>query len=64
MKISRKFQLLAFTCLLSVSQANELNESRTWYSEDGRAIEARVLNLSEDEQTVEMQRVDGLRFAL
>ena len=64
MKISRKFQLLAFACLLSVSQANELNESRTWHSEDGRAIEARVLNLSEDEQTVEMQRVDGLRFAL
>ena len=54
MKISRKFQLLAFACLLSVSQANELNESRTWHSEDGRAIEARVLNLSEDEQTVEM----------
>lgn len=64
MKISRKFHLLAFGYLLSVSQANELNESRTWHSEDGRAIEARILALSEDERTVEMQRVDGLKFAL
>ena len=64
MNISRKFQLVTFACLLSVSQANELYENRIWHSEDGRAIEARVLNLSEDEQTVEMQRVDGLKFVL
>ena len=64
MKISRKFQLLSLGCLLSVSQAIDLNKNRTWYSEDGRTIEARVLDLSDEERTVEMQRVDGLKFAL
>ncbi|MEC8209565.1 MAG: papain-like cysteine protease family protein [Verrucomicrobiota bacterium] len=64
MNISHKFKHVTFTCLISVSQAIELYENRIWHSEDGRAIEARVLNLSEDEQTVEMQRVDGLKFIL
>ena len=64
MKISRKFELLSLGCLLSVSQAIDLNKNRTWYSEDGRTIEARVLDLSDEERTVEMQRVDGLKFAL
>ena len=64
MKILRKFQLLTLGCLLSVSQAIDLGKSRTWHSENGRAIEARVINISEEQQTVEMQRVDGLKFEL
>ena len=60
----RKFQLLTLGCLLSVSQAIDLGESRTWHSENGRTIEARVLNISEDERIVEMLRVDGLKFEL
>ena len=64
MNILPKFQLIALGCLLSVSQAIDLGKSRTWHSENGRAIEARVLNISEKQQTVEMQRVDGLKFEL
>ena len=64
MKILRKFQLLTLGCLLSTSQAIDLDKSRTWHSENGRAIEARVLDISEDERIVEMQRVDGLKFEL
>ena len=64
MKILRKLQLLALGCLLSASQAIDLGKSRAWRNANGRAIEARVLNISEKQQTVEMQRVDGLKFEL
>lgn len=44
--------------------AEDLGEPRTWKSNDGRAIEARVIELSTEARTVEMERADGLRFTL
>lgn len=64
MKSAYVLLIFGFCRLLSISHANDLNELRIWRSDDGRSIEARVIEIFPQEQSVEMQRADGLRFNL
>lgn len=64
MKFIHALLFSAWCCLLSISQASDLSHPRTWHSDDGRAIEARVLEISAEARTVKMQRTDGFRFTL
>jgi len=58
------FALISLCCLLPATQAEELSKLRIWQSEGGRKIEARVIEISAEKQTVDMQRADGMRFKL
>ena len=59
-----KLSLSICLCFPVCITAKDLNVLREWTSNDGRSIEARVINISTQARTVEMQRADGLNFEL
>jgi hypothetical protein len=50
--------------LLTAIAATATEISRTWHSQDGRTIEARIIKNAATERTVTLERDDGLRFDL
>lgn len=63
-KHTESIVLLLLCGLLTSALADDLSQLRTWRSQDGQTLEARILEISGDARTVEMERADGLRFNL